>query len=233
MKHWAFITVGLYLVMALILTVPVFLGYFAGQTTVQSDLRPLKETLAIYHHWGYWVWIIVSVVSQGLLLAVPVAISERRPRSRRHLLVPVITAAFLFALVCVSAVMALEAGIFGDHGRLLILLGTDGNRPLLTLAIYLGVVWAVWALVFYRFAATAEPEVLLRRLMRWLLRGSILELLVAVPSHVVTRHRHDCCAPAISFWGIVTGITVMLLAYGPGVFFLFVERARRLRVKQA
>jgi hypothetical protein len=36
-----------------------------------------------------------------------------------------------------------------------------------------------------------------------------------------------------TFWGIVTGISVMLLCFGPGVYFLFVERCRRLQAKSA
>ena len=74
-----------------------------------------------------------------------------------------------------------------------------------------------------------DPGRLMDRLTRWLLRGSILELLVAVPSHVVSRSRGDCCAPMGTFWGIVTGLSVMLLAFGPGVYFLFVARMTRLR----
>ncbi len=69
--------------------------------------------------------------------------------------------------------------------------------------------------------------------MKWLLRGSILELLVAVPSHIVVRQRGVCCAPAGTFWGITTGLAVMLLAFGPGVFFLYVARCRRLRPPEA
>jgi hypothetical protein len=41
---------------------------------------------------------------------------------------------------------------------------------------------------------------------------------------------HDA-APAGTFWGIATGISVMLLCFGPGVFFLFVERFERLKPK--
>jgi hypothetical protein len=63
--------------------------------------------------------------------------------------------------------------------------------------------------------------------MEWLLRGSILELLIAVPSHVIVRQRDDCCAPFATFWGIVTGISVMLISFGPGVLFLFAARIRR------
>ena len=89
--------------------------------------------------------------------------------------------------------------------------------------------WLAWALIFYRFAKTDDPNALVKRTMRWLLRGSILELLVAVPSHIIVRNRNDCCAPMGTFWGITTGLSIMLLCFGPGVFFLFVERCGRLR----
>ncbi|MBU6409324.1 MAG: hypothetical protein KGR98_02950, partial [Verrucomicrobia bacterium] len=91
--------------------------------------------------------------------------------------------------------------------------------------------WIVWTIVFRHFADSDDPDSLLKRSVRWLLAGSILELLVAVPSHVIVRRRGDCCAPAGTFWGIATGISIMLLCFGPGVFFLFAERFRRLQPK--
>jgi hypothetical protein len=91
------------------------------------------------------------------------------------------------------------------------------------------IAWLVWTLVFYWFARNDSPESLVRRAIRWLIRGSILELLVAVPSHIIVRNRQDCCAPFSTFWGLTTGLSVMLLAFGPGVFFLFAERLARLR----
>ena len=218
MKRWAIITVGLYLVVALIVTVPFAL-------VLASEIESAR-VIDVFGAWGYWLWIGVSVVSQILLLAVPVAVSERRPRSRRHVLVPVITAASLLMLVYVAAAVSLIAGIWGDSGAELPWIDLWGN-PALAAVGYLILPWAIWALVFWRFAMRDDPEALTRRLMRWLLRGSILELLIAVPSHIATRHRHDCCAPMASFWGIVTGVTVMLVSFGPGVFFLFAERMRR------
>jgi len=92
--------------------------------------------------------------------------------------------------------------------------------------------WVVWAFHFGYFAKKNVPGTMVERAMRWLLRGSILELLVAVPSHVIVRRRDDCCAPAGTFWGIATGISVMLLCFGPGVYFLFVERCWRLQPRQ-
>src|SRR5664279_915497 len=103
-----------------------------------------------------------------------------------------------------------------------------------TLSVFVPVLifWLVWAFVFRRAAKSDEPDALLKRVTRWLLRGSILELIIAVPSHVIVRRRDDCCAPIGTFWGIATGISVMLLCFGPGVFFLFVERCRRLQPKE-
>jgi hypothetical protein len=43
--------------------------------------------------------------------------------------------------------------------------------------------------------------------------------------------RGDCCTPLGTFWGINTGISVMLPCFEPGVFFLFVERFERLKPK--
>jgi len=86
---------------------------------------------------------------------------------------------------------------------------------------------------FYHYAKADEAETLVQRTTRWLLRGSILELLVAVPSHIIVRQREECCAPIVSFWGIVTGISVMLLSFGPGVLFLFAARIRQRRPRTA
>ena len=226
MKRWAVVTIGLYLVVALLLSGPLMLAWDAGRK------MPVAATLRVFREWGYWLWIGVSIVSQVLLLVVPVAISERRPRSRRHLLVPVVTSAFLLALVCGTALVALEAGIWGDRPGSSTPLYTVDGTGLLAGLVFFVVTWVLWGFVFHRFATTADPEALTRRLMRWLLRGSILELLIAVPSHVVARRREDCCAPLFSYWGIATGITVMLLAFGPGVFFLFVQQVRR-KTRQA
>jgi hypothetical protein len=70
------------------------------------------------------------------------------------------------------------------------------------------------------------------RQCRYLLRGSILELLVAVPTHIVARYRNYCCAGFLTFVGIAFGVSVMLFSFGPGVFFLFVQRWKRLHPQQ-
>ena len=89
--------------------------------------------------------------------------------------------------------------------------------------------WLVWAVVFYLLSRATGPRESIRQQSVGLLRGSILELLIAVPSHIVVRGRGDCCAGIYTFIGITMGISVMLLSFGPAVFLLYYARWRRLR----
>jgi len=41
---------------------------------------------------------------------------------------------------------------------------------------------------------------------------------------VWVRRRDECCAPFFTSFGIVTGIAVMLMCFGPSVLFLFKKR---------
>ena len=46
-------------------------------------------------------------------------------------------------------------------------------------------------------------------------QGSVLELMIAVPTHIVARYRDYCCAGAMTFIGLTMGSSVMLFAFGP------------------
>ena len=75
----------------------------------------------------------------------------------------------------------------------------SGWGTLFTMILTVLIFWLIWTVFFWSFAKSDAPGALLKRLTRWLLGGSILELLVAVPSHVIVRRRDDCCAPAGTF----------------------------------
>jgi hypothetical protein len=255
MKRWAIVTVSLYAAILLLLTMPVllvgWLKWDGAQHSWRWEVSP-SEVLGIVSTWQYWVWLAVILTAQALLLLVPVDVSNRRLTSRRRLLVPVVTAAFLLGNLFLAGLLAVLAAVMGDNVSKLIevpagltsdaiatvpglgaTLGRIGLAPGndLFILLHLGglvlLLWLAWGWLFYHFAKADEGETLVRRGTRWLLRGSILELLVAVPSHIILRQRDDCCASMVSFWGIVTGISVMLLSFGPGVFFLFAARLRR------
>jgi hypothetical protein len=244
MKRWAALTILLYALALLLLTVPVMATAFGGWGKSGSGIGWLSA-LKTCSNLGYWIWLAVLVGGQALLLLLPINIAERRLPERRPLKLPVIVTAFFLANLFIAGVFSILCALFRDGAFGLFELlnpatlfnapsanGNDSGWSIVGGAILMLIgFWIIWAIVFRNFARRDEPDALLKRITRWLLRGSILELLVAVPSHVIVRRRDDCCAPIGTFWGIATGISVMLLCFGPGVFFLFVERFQRLKPK--
>jgi len=227
MKRWAIYTVLLYALALILLTAPAIL-ISLGIT--------LGNALTVYANFFYWLWLAVLVAGQFLLLLVPIDISEKRLPARRKLKIPVLVSAFFLGMLSFSAILSVVlATVAKDKGfDYFNLYGPDDKTGwgfISTSIITLLVFWLIWAIAFRDFSKSDTPHALIKRAVRWLLRGSILELLVAVPSHVIVRRRDDCCAPIGTFWGIATGISVMLLCFGPGVYFLFVERMNRLQPK--
>jgi hypothetical protein len=243
MKRWAIYTVLLYALALILLTAPAVLIAFSnwGKTGKTDGLH---DVLQLYLNWGYWLWLTVLVAGQILLLLLPISIAERRLPARRPLKTPILVSAFFLANLCFAGIFSILCAIFTDRAFELFDLSVlfapsgqpnannSGSGALFTMIITILVFWLVWAFIFRRATKSDDENSLLKRSTRWLLRGSILELIIAVPSHVIVRRRDDCCAPAGTFWGIATGISVMLLCFGPGVFFLFVERFRRLQPKE-
>jgi hypothetical protein len=213
MKRWALVVVGLYLLILVVLTVPVTLLAFAPQASA-------KDIAEAYLHFPYWLWVGVMVLGQAALLVVPVRIANRRPVARRSLLLPVVTAGLMMGALAVGALYSLYECAMRDKAL------DDWFR---WGAIGAGVViWCVWAVLFYRSSRGVEPSGVISHQCRLMFRGSILELLVAVPTHIVARSRDYCCAGAMTFVGLTLGISVMLFSFGPAVFFLYAARWRRL-----
>jgi hypothetical protein len=241
MKRWAILTVFLYALALVVLSIPVTLVALGnwGKNDMHFGLHDVAQ---FYASWGYWLWLAILVAGQALLLLLPISIADRRLPARRPLKIPVLVTAFFLANLCFAGLFSILCAIFTDKAFDMFdpsgLLHLDANQSsgdatVCTMIFTVLVFWVVWALIFFRnFARTDEPDALLKRLTRWLLRGSILELIIAVPSHVIVRRRDDCCAPIGTFWGIATGISVMLLCFGPGVFFLFVERMQKMKPRQ-
>jgi hypothetical protein len=204
MKRWAVLTILLYALALLILTLPVALIAFGDWGKSESSFG-LHQAVQMYSNWGYWLWLAVLVGGQFLLLLLPIDIAERRLPARRPLKIPVIATAFFLANLVFAGIFSILCAIFTDKAfdyfDLFALFhpganqngqnNNSGNGKLVTMILTVVLFWIIWAFVFRRFAKTDEPNALVKRATRWLLRGSILELLIAVPSHVIVRRRDD------------------------------------------
>jgi hypothetical protein len=208
MKRWGVIVTACYAV----LLVGCLLIGLEGED-VRSIIRDARTFFAL--------WATILLGGQALLLFLSVDTSQRKLTPRRHILVSAATAAILVALLMHAFIYSLLAGIKGDDMDKVVpgVVSEWGAYGLLA------VLWGVWMVVFWRYARGGSLTT--TRIVGWLLRGSVLELLVAVPSHVWARRRDDCSAPAVTGYGIATGLAIMLLSFGPSVFFLYKKRLEK------
>ena len=151
-----------------------------------------------------------------VLLLVHVDMRFERPKPRRHILMSGAAAGLALSLLVLAAVASVGAAIMGDD---------EGWFLIVALAMWIGSL-VLWTLALWRMGERLfDPKA---RVYRWLIKGSVLELLIAVPSHVIVRARNDCCAPGVTGMGIATGLAILLMSIGPGVLFLYRARMRRI-----
>jgi hypothetical protein len=166
----------------------------------------------------------VLIVIQCALLFIPVAIARERPIGRRSVVTSAIFGAIPMAFLALMFLTSLFLMIWGED---------KADRYIYSwpsLVTFAGF-WVLWGILFYKNYSDSEPGKFTTIITRWLVKGSILELLVAIPSHIISRHRGECCAPLLTFLGIIAGLAIALLSFGPGLFFLFQKRMNDKRPK--
>jgi len=245
MKRWALLTVGLYMLILILLAGPViclcYADYLGGLTS--GNPNALTDTVKGIYGTAFhaiaeeeersperlarilispWVWALVMGLAQAALLVVPVRVESRRPVTTRWLFWPALAAMIMLLVLAGGIFVAVWETIANTH---------DLTYPVMIIAFVspVGIVWLAWAVIFGYYTVRGGRVNFMSRLVRSLIAGSILELLVAVPAHVLARARGYCCAGFGTFWGIAAGISVMLFAFGPAVFVLFARRYGGIR----
>lgn len=203
MRNWGVIVTSFYFLILWLLLYPGFL--FLGG----SVRNPFSALL----WWPALIPILALVSGQALLLFLSVDTSHKRLKPSAHIYITVaLTSALLAVLVC-TAIFSVAAAAKGD-------VSSGAGNIILFESFFLS--WSFWGIIFLIVFRDANQVV--TRATSWLLKGSVLELIIAVVCHVIVRRRHDCSAPIVTSFGIVTGIAIMLFSFGPSVFFLLKKR---------
>jgi hypothetical protein len=231
MKRWGIIISVFYAAILLLLLVPGWVLISFKHKSVSDaiasayDIRGLGNILP-------WLWLGTLIGGQALLLFLSVDTSRRRLRPRQHIAITAALTGLLTGLLAFAAIWSLWAGITNKEFDLFRWPWPEFESELawyIRACVWLLALWTFWGTVFYLHYRGASDT--LSAAVTWLLRGSVLELLIAVPTHVVVRLRGECSAPAVTGWGVVTGIAVMLLSFGPGILALYAKRAEAYRRK--
>jgi hypothetical protein len=217
MRRWGVAISLLYTLIVLGLLIPAAVNLVGGEAPFWRDYMGNFKT--IYEVWQNWLPIGAVLIGQAALLFLSVDTSWKRLKPRTHLGVTCAVASALIGLLTGAAIMACSATAneggflrFADWGSVFGLWA---------------VLWVLWGVVFYLYVKGSSEAV--SRAVGWLLKGSVLELLIVVPCHVIVRRRDECCAPVVTSFGIVTGVAVMLLSFGPSVLLLYKKRLEGYR----
>jgi hypothetical protein len=214
MRRWGIVISVFYAIILLGLIVPVAI-LFSGRG-FENGAKFFGSVRETYQDWFFWVPVGAILLSQAILLFLSVDTSQKRLKPRTHILVSVTVAAILTALLSSAVIWSLGFAIRGEN------FWDKFFDNATNLLLFWGALWVLWAILFYIYFRNSSAVV--TRLISWLLKGSVLDLLIVVPCHIIVRRRHDCSAPVATSFGIATGIAIMLLSFGPGVLFLYKKR---------
>lgn len=87
------------------------------------------------------------------------------------------------------------------------------------------VLWCIWSVIFWVYRSRGGYYTWTGRVIRGLIAGSVLELFVAVP--IYATRKDMCYCERGSYAGLIFGTTILLWAFGPGVFLLFIKEKHR------
>jgi hypothetical protein len=214
MRKWGVVITLFYAAIVLGVLAPAAIPIAGGDAPFSKafygDLRQL------YAEYLVWIPVAIVVAGEAVLLFVTVDTTFRKLKPQTNIAISCAAGAMLFGLLAFAAIFCVGSAVKGDKfGQGF--LGTTAGAIGAWIAL-----WIAWAIVFYLYFRNSSETA--TRMVSWLLKGSVLELLIAVPCHVIVRRRGDCCAPAVTSFGIVTGIAVMLLSFGPSVLLLYKKR---------
>ena len=207
MKRWSIVLGLFYLLALLVIWFPIIGLIFAGSAS----------------SFNCSLWFLVPVIlifGPTLLIYLSVGTSQRYLRAKQHIYKPVSATIFLLALLIGGAISSMLVALAGDEG-----LGSIFFSSYLFLAPVVS--WIIWMVIFYK-----NIKMSTKWSIKWLRKGSVLELLIAVPSHIISRSRGDCCAPLVTSVGICLGLSIMLFSFGPAILLLYKEKIASKQAKK-
>jgi hypothetical protein len=161
------------------------------------------------------------VILQSLFLLGAPHLRPATPRSGKPMMISLAVGGLVAALLS-GGVIASIASLFHFSANNL----PDSTGSLL-IALLLAC-WIFWLWIF-AFCLIGEWTVRYRKLYRFLLAGTVLELAITIPIDVSVRRRTTCYCDEGTFWALCVGVVSMLWILGPGIVLLFLARRMQRR----
>jgi hypothetical protein len=212
MKNLRWILLGLYGVIIIglfaiaytrVFTLPYWLWFFAV-------MLPYDLSLSIGA-------LLAMVMSQALFVLCLGTTDLHSPVPTYRAFLPVVLTAFMLTVLLAALCCAL-IDLFDVQGNIYFLWG---------FLILLALSWIVWSIALFVKYGEKERYEMARKLLLVLIRGSLLELLIAIPSFIIVGTCPGWFPKTLSGFAVSTGVFVMLWAFGPGIIFMYFARETR------
>lgn len=204
MKNWAVLPAILYAFLLVLVNVPLYLHNTGGL----KDFNKVEILLFLI---GF------TLLTQAILLMVPVKVGMKRFMAQRELKLFIFFAGFFVFLLVGMIILNIMLAVLGDAGL----------YGLIAIPTFMSVVWVIWGIIMFKYYKVKDQDTVFRKSIDLVYKGSIAQLLVAVPTHIICRNRDDCCATPVSMVGIITGVILLFFTFGPGALFLYKKRFRK------
>jgi len=181
MKYWGLMVAVLYVLVFVLVIMPLLIWILpsaqAGMTWWQDLLEMTKSIFSsLEDATPVLIYLGTVLLAQAALLSVPVNITRKRPVTKKTIIPVVIATSLMMGLLVAGVGFAVDE----TFAR-----GSSSSRTsLMILAVFL-LMWGFWARIFFRWSKKMEPKDFIERQCKYLFRGSILELLVVVPAHIL------------------------------------------------
>jgi hypothetical protein len=207
-----------------------------------GDIKPGAGLLGVMGFWctegNYAIWAAgylgIFLITQWFFLGPRGSWRVRLSAGGRPLRLSILCAALMAALLTVGLLAVLDETTGVWHTLAFAapsdgVKDSDGLEPLIwPVATALGISWLAWAIIFFVYWRRGNQADPLGGMLRALMGGSILELLIATPVHVLVLRSNDkCYCERGSYTGLVLGGTVLLWTFGPGLVLLFLREKER------
>jgi hypothetical protein len=192
---------------------------------VGLDYTNTVQILDVFRGELFWscFTIIVTFLTQVVLVFGQGTTDLCRPVRRRRIVAPVAIGAVMISVLVTGIYLALRKA-------------TDAPWPDISksnaIIFVLAVTWLAWGVVFFYIFKGAEKYKVARNLVGFLLSGSLLNLLVTVPSHIVVSRKPGCFVGIDTLVALVAGVCVMLWSFGPAILLLFLREYRNEELRR-
>jgi hypothetical protein len=170
----------------------------------------------------FWLFLFVPTLAVHLLLLAGAPKLEATGR-KRNVWASVLAGSGVFAALTfgVMAALANLGGVWEAYAD-------SGMRLLM----FFFVLWWLWSIPLV-LIALSRPEGFGRQLYRYLVGGTVLELLITIPIDVYVRRRTQCYCAEGTFFALSIGMSAAAALTGPALVFLMVARRQLLADRRA